>query len=57
MEVKLEKDTITITLPVSPRTSGSGKSTVIASTAGNKASEAMYNGKPVICGVNCYVPK
>jgi len=57
MEVKIEKDKITVTLPISPRTSASGKSTVIASTGGNKASTATYQGKPVICGVNCYIPK
>ena len=57
MDVKIEKDKITITLPISPRTSSSGKSTIIASSGGNKASSAMYEGRPVICGVNCYVPK
>jgi len=53
----MTKDSITITLPIAPRTSGSGKSTVIASTAGNKASAALFDGKPVVIGVNCYVPK
>ena len=57
MEVTIEKDTITIVLPVSPRTSKSGKSTVIASTAGNVATSAMYDGKPIILGVNAYVKK
>jgi len=57
MKVEMTKDSITITLPIAPRTSGSGKSTVIASTAGNKASAALFDGKPVVIGVNCYVPK
>ena len=53
-----EKDnTITITLPISPRPSASGKTTVIASSAGNKPTTAIYNDKAVIVGVNCYVGK
>jgi len=57
MDVKIDKNTITITMPISPRPSASGKSTVIASTAGNQPSSAMYDGKPVIIGLNCYVKK
>ena len=57
MDVKIEKDKITITLPISPRTSKSGKSTVIASTAGSLTTSAEYDGKPVTIGVNCYVKK
>jgi len=57
MDVKIEKDTIIISLPLSPRPSASGKSIVIASTAGNQATAAQYQGKPVIVGVNCYVRK
>ena len=57
MDVKIDKDKITITLPISPRTSASGKSTVIASSSGHVVSAVMYEGKPVIVGVNCYVRK
>ncbi len=59
MKVSIDEKTneITITLPISPRPSASGKSTVIASSAGNKATEAQYNGKPVIVGVNAYISK
>jgi|WetSurMetagenome_2_1015567.scaffolds.fasta_scaffold1359402_1 hypothetical protein len=57
MKVTLTETEITITLPISPRTSGSGKSLVIASTGGNLPTTATYNGKVVICGVNCYVSK
>jgi len=38
-------------------TSASGKSLRLASTQGNKPCEVMNNGKPVMVGVNCYVPK
>jgi len=57
MDVKIEKNQIVITLPISPRTSKSGKSTVIASTAGNIQTSAEYDGKPVTIGVNAYVKK
>jgi len=30
---------------------------VIASTAGNQATTAAYNGQPVIVGVNAYIKK
>ena len=59
MKVSINEETneITITLPISPRPSKSGKTTVIASSAGNKPTEAIYNGKPIVVGVNCYIPK
>jgi len=57
MDVKIEKDKIIITLPISPRTSKSGKSTVIASTAGNITTSAEFDGQPVTVGVNCYIKK
>jgi len=57
MKVEITKTEIVITLPISPRPSKSGKTTVIASTAGNQATTATYNGQPVIVGVNAYVKK
>ena len=57
MKVEITKDQIIITLPISPRPSKSGKTTVIASTAGNQPSAATYNGQPVIVGVNAYIKK
>ena len=57
MKVEITKIEIVITLPISPRPSKSGKTTVIASTAGNQATTATYNGQPVIVGVNAYVKK
>ena len=57
MKVEIKNGEIIITLPISPRPSASGKSLVIASTAGNKASTAQHEGKPVIVGVNCYCTK
>ena len=57
MKVEITKTEIVITLPLSPRPSKSGKTTVIASTAGNQATTAAYEGQPVIVGCNCYVKK
>lgn len=57
MDVKIEKDKILISLPISPRPSHSGKTTVIASTAGNLQTACMFQGQPVIIGVNAYVKK
>lgn len=37
-----------------PVKSGSGKTMVIASTSGNRAVDATYNGEPVILGLNAY---
>lgn len=57
MKVEIKDKQIIITLPISPRPSKSGKTTVIASTAGNQPSTAIYDKQPVIVGVNCYIKK
>ena len=47
--------TLTVTLPLSVGPSKSGKTTVIASTRGNKVfDEVTFNGKPVTVGLNAY---
>jgi hypothetical protein len=58
MNVSINKKagTITITLPLAPAPSASGKSLTLASTRGNKTSEVEYEGKQVVIGVNAYVP-
>ena len=40
-----------------PVTSTSGKTLVVASTHGNKVTEAQVNGKNVVVGLNAYIPK
>lgn len=59
IKVKIEKDgeleMLTVTLPITPRPSGSGKTTVIASTNGNQPTTVTFDGKPIIIGVNAYV--
>lgn len=57
MKVEIKNNEMLITLPIAPRTSKSGKSTVIASTGGNQPTTVEYEGKPVILGVNAYVRK
>ena len=53
-----EKGEIVITLPVSPRPSKSGKTTLVASSGGNQTfSDVEFDGKPVTVGVNAYTPK
>jgi hypothetical protein len=40
-----------------PVASQSGKTLVVASSHGNKVTEAQVQGKNVVVGVNAYIPK
>lgn len=56
MTVKVEKNQIVISIPISPRASKTGKTTVIASSQGNvPVPGVMYEGKQLVVGVNAYV--
>jgi hypothetical protein len=59
MKVSLSKDnkSIIIELPLitPPRASTSGKTLLVATTAGNKESEVEVNGKHVHVGCNAYI--
>lgn len=58
MQVTIEKNELVIRIPmVEPRPSASGKTLVVASSGGNKATTATVNGKPVIIGLNAYITK
>ena len=60
MNVQLDEKAgqLTITLPVSPRPSKSGKPTDIATTSGNQTfSDIVFDGKPITVGVNAYIPR
>ena len=49
---------ITLTLPISPRPSKSGKTVVVATSSGNKTfSDVQFDGKPITVGVNAYIPR
>jgi hypothetical protein len=53
-----EMSEITLTLPISPRPSKSGKTTVVATSSGNQTfSDIRFDGKPITVGVNAYIPK
>lgn len=54
MQAEIKDGQLIIKLPISPRASKSGKSKVIASTGGNLPTTLVFEGKPVIVGVNAY---
>jgi hypothetical protein len=56
MTARIENGNLVITLPVgTPTRSASGKTLVVASSHGNKPTEAKVNGQTVIIGVNAYI--
>lgn len=56
MKATIEGNELVIRLPIqSPTPSTSGKTLVVASTHGNKTSEAEVNGQKVVIGVNAYI--
>ena len=61
MKTKLEKvngiEVLTVSIPISKRPSASGKTTVVASSNGNKPTEVQVDGKPVIVGFNAYIAR
>jgi hypothetical protein len=59
MKVEIINGNLVITLPINqpPEPSASGKTLVVASSHGNKATDARVNGKPVTVGVNAYVSR
>jgi hypothetical protein len=59
VKATIEGDELVIRLPLnkSPVPSSSGKTLVIASTHGNRTTEAIVNGQPVIVGVNAYIQR
>ena len=55
---KIEGNKLIITADLeAPTPSASGKTLVVASTRGNKPTDVMINGKPVIIGLNAYIKK
>lgn len=53
----VEGEYLVIRVPLNPKPvpSASGKTLVVASSHGNKQTEAQIEGKPVIVGVNAYI--
>lgn len=57
MQVTVEGKELVIRIPLQePTKSASGKTLVVASSRGNKVTEAKVNGKKVTVGVNAYIP-
>ena len=54
---KIVGDELVLTIPMNPKPekSASGKTLVVASTYGNKATEVTVDGKTVTVGVNAYI--
>ena len=59
MTARIVGNKLVIEIPLNPAPvpSSSGKTLVIASTHGNKTTEAQLNGKNVVIGLNAYIPK
>jgi hypothetical protein len=59
MTAKIVGNKLVIEIPLNsvPVPSGTGKNLVVASTHGNKVTEAQINGKNVVVGLSAYIPK
>ena len=58
MKVEVQGKNLVITIPLTePTPSASGKTLVVASSHGNKETEAKINGKPVVIGLNAYIKR
>jgi hypothetical protein len=59
VKVSIENGELVIRLPLNqpPVLSSSGKTLVVASTHGNRPTNAVIDGRPVIIGVNAYIAK
>jgi hypothetical protein len=59
MTAKIVGNKLVIEIPLNaaPAPSGSGRNLVVASTHGNKVTEAQINGKNVVVGLNAYIPR
>jgi hypothetical protein len=59
VKATIEGNELVIRLPLnkSPVPSSSGKTLVVASSHGNRTTEATVNGQPVVIGVNAYIQR
>jgi hypothetical protein len=58
MKANIVGTDLVITIPMNePRPSSSGKTLVVATSGGNQTTTAVVNGKPVIIGLNAYIPR
>ncbi len=59
ISAKIEGNELVIRLPLNstPLPSATGKTLVVATSHGNKQTEAKVNGRPVVVGVNAYIAR
>ena len=59
MTAKIVRNKLVIEIPLNatPVLSATGKTLVVASTHGNKVTEAQVNGKNIVVGLNAYIPR
>ena len=59
MKASIENGELVIRIPVQdpPRPSKTGKTLIVATSGGNQATAAQVDGKPVIVGLNAYIPR
>jgi hypothetical protein len=59
MTAKIEGNELVLRIPLNPQPtpSATGKTLVVATSHGNKETEAVVNGKNVVVGLNAYIRK
>ena len=59
MQASIANGILTIQVPVNavPQPSSSGKTLIVASSNGNKTTDAKVDGKPVVIGLNAYIKR
>lgn len=59
MKVTIEGKELVIRIPmqIPPQPSATGKTLVVASSRGNKETDAVVQGKQVVVGLNAYIPR
>jgi hypothetical protein len=56
MKASIKDNVLHLEIPLhAPRPSATGKTLTVASTHGNKETDARINGHPVVIGVNAYI--
>jgi len=58
MQVTIDGQDLVIRIPMTePRPSASGKTLVVATSSGNKVTDAIVQGQNVVIGLNAYIKK
>jgi len=57
MKCEIKGGKLLVEMDIAEQVSKSGKSTVIATTSGNKPTEVKYKGETLVVGINAYIPK